>query len=71
MDKLFLNFNKMLLDAGIITREGTIVDATFVDAPRQRNHRDENATIKEGKVPEEWEKPENSHKLSQKDTDAR
>lgn len=71
MDKLFHHFNKMLLDAGIITREGTIVDATFVDAPRQRNHRDENATIKEGKVPEEWEKPENAHKLSQKDTDAR
>lgn len=70
MDKLFYHFNKMLLDAGIITREGTIVDATFVDAPRQRNHRDENATLKEGKVPEEWEKPENAHKLSQKDTDA-
>lgn len=71
MDKLFHHFNKSLVDAGIITREGTIVDATFVDAPRQRNHRDENATIKEGDVPEEWKKPENAHKLSQKDTDAR
>ena len=27
--------------------------------------------IKEGKNPEEWEKPENKHKLSQKETDAR
>ncbi len=71
MDKLFHNFNKSLLEANIITREGTIVDATFVDAPRQRNRREENATIKEGKIPEEWEKPENAHKLRQKDTDAR
>ncbi len=31
-----------------------MVDATFVDAPRQRNSRDQNKTIKEGNVPEEW-----------------
>jgi hypothetical protein len=47
------------------------VDATFVDAPRQRNSRDENKTIKEGEIPTEWKKPENVHKLEQKDTDAR
>lgn len=50
---------------------GSIVDATFVDAPRQRNTRDENAKIKAGDVPEEWEKAENCHKFCQKDTDAR
>jgi IS5 family transposase len=38
-----------------------------VDAPRQRNSREENKEIKEGKVPEEWEK----EKKRQKDTDAR
>ena len=32
---------------------------------------DENKTIKEGEIPTEWEKPENVHKLEQKDTDAR
>jgi len=47
------------------------VDATFVDVPRQRNSREENETIKEGNVPQEWQTPENAHKLAQKDTDAR
>jgi hypothetical protein len=45
-------------------------DAIFVEAPRQRNTREENKHIKEpGKAPENWkEKP---HKLCQKDIDAR
>ena len=47
------------------------MDATFVEVPKQRNHREENQTIKAGQVPEEWQKPENKHKLAQKDTDAR
>lgn len=59
----------MLEAQGIITHTGTIVDATFVDAPRQRNSRDENEQIKNNEIPEEWEK--NPHKMSQKDTDAR
>lgn len=69
MDKLFAQFNQMLEEQGIITHTGTIVDATFVDAPRQRNSRDENGKIKNGEIPDDWKsKP---HKLSQKDTDAR
>jgi len=47
------------------------VDASFVDVPRQRNSREENKKIKEGEIPEEWQKPENQAKLAQKDTDAR
>jgi regulatory protein YycH of two-component signal transduction system YycFG len=60
------------------------VDATFIDAPKQRNSREENKVIKEGKTPENWKLPENikpeemtveqkklAHKVSQKDTDAR
>ena len=66
---LFLTFNGMLAAKGIITHTGTIVDATFVDAPRQRNSRDENKQIKSGETPEEWK--ENPHKFAQKDTDAR
>ena len=69
--ELFDLFNAQLEDAGLITRTGTIVDATFVEAPRQHNHHDENDDIKQGKTPEEWKKPENIHKLRQKDTDAR
>ena len=66
---LFMTFNGMLASKGIITHTGTIVDATFVDAPRQRNSRNENDKIKNGETPEEWE--ENPNKLAQKDTDAR
>ena len=69
IDKLFSQFNQMLEAQGIITYTGTMVDATFVDAPRQRNSRDENEQIKNNEIPEEWKK--NPHKMSQKDTDAR
>ena len=71
IEELFAQFNAVLEQKGLITREGTIVDATFVEAPKQRNHREENQAIKAGQVPEEWQKPENRHKLAQKDTDAR
>ena len=71
MKELFNLFNALLEEKHIITHEGTIVDATFVDVPRQRNTRKENAAIKEGKVPEEWINEGNSHKYGQKDTDAR
>jgi transposase, IS5 family len=73
IEELFRLFNNQLESQGVITHTGTIVDATFVDAPRQRNTRDENKTIKAGEIPEEWmnETPEAKHKLVQKDTDAR
>jgi len=71
MRELFDLFNEKLGAIGIIKRDGSLVDASFVDVPRQRNSRDENKTIKAGEVPEEWKKPENASKLAQKDTDAR
>ena len=69
--EMFKLFNKELEKAKLITHTGTIVDASFVEAPRQHNHHDETEEIKKGKVPEEWKKPENKNKLCQKDTDAR
>ncbi len=69
IEPLFNQFTAQLESQGIITHTGTIVDATFVDAPRQRNTREENNQIKNGETPKEWE--ENTHKLAQKDTDAR
>ena len=71
LDTIFDGFVQQLEEKGIVTRSGSIVDATFVDVPRQRNTREENKEIKEGKVPEEWEKKENRHKRAQKDVDAR
>lgn len=66
---LFDDFNTVLEERGVITKAGTIVDASFVDVPRQRNTREENKMVKDGKVPEAWENQ--PHKLSQKDVDAR
>lgn len=67
---LFKTFNETLDAAGVFANEGKMVDASFVEAPRQRNTREENKHIKEtGTAPDTWkEKP---HKLCQKDTDAR
>jgi len=71
LDTVFYRFVERLEEEGVITRSGSIVDATFVDVPRQRNTKDENKEIKEGKIPEEWEKDENRHKKAQKDINAR
>ena len=67
IESLFALFTQELEACGIVTHKGTIVDATFVDAPKQRNTREENKRIKEGEVPEDW----SEHKRRQKDTDAR
>jgi len=68
---LFSLFASQMEQQGVITRNGSIVDASFVDAPRQRNTREENKIIKEGGIPEEWERPENKNMRAQKDVDAR
>jgi transposase, IS5 family len=67
---LFKTFNETLDSAEVFANDGKMVDASFVEAPRQRNTCEENKHIKEtGTVPEEWKvKP---HKLAQKDLDAR
>jgi IS5 family transposase len=69
--ELFKLFGDQLARLGLITHKGSLIDATFVDVPRQRNTREENEKIKEGNLPEEWKTPENAHKLAQKDTEAR
>ena len=69
LDALFAQFHEQLASHGYVARNGQMVDATFVEVPRQRNNREENALIKEDAVPIEWGK--STHKLAQKDTDAR
>ncbi|MFA5327023.1 MAG: IS5 family transposase [Prolixibacteraceae bacterium] len=67
---LFTTFNEILDSAGVFANEGKMVDASFVEAPRQRNTREENKHIKQtGTAPEQWK--ETPHKLCQKDVDAR
>ena len=67
IEPLFALFTRELETRGIITHKGTIVDATFVDVPKQRNTREENKQVKEGEVPGDW----SENKRWQKDTDAR
>lgn len=67
--KLFKRFERHLKESGLTGQEGKIIDASFVDVPRQRNSREENADIKLGKVPESFKKNEN--RLEQKDVEAR
>jgi IS5 family transposase len=68
-EKLFDLFKTKLTALGLIVHEGKIVDASFVEVPKQRNSREENKQIKDGEVPKEWK--ENENKLEQKDIDAR
>ena len=71
LDTIFYRFTEKLEKENIITYSGSIVDATFVDVPKQRNTREENKKIAEGEVPKKWITKKNRHKRSQKDTDAR
>jgi len=54
VEKLFAQFDAMLSAAGFTASGGQIIDATFVEVPRQRNSRDDNETIKKGEVPADW-----------------
>lgn len=69
IEKLFSQFDKYLSEQNVIGKKGKIIDASFVDVPRQRNSRDENKQIKEGIIPKVWKS--NSKKMAQKDIDAR
>jgi len=70
IEAMFKKFNETLDSAGVFANEGKMVDASFVEAPRQRNNREENKHIKQtGTAPEDWK--DNPHKLCQKDIDAR
>jgi IS5 family transposase len=65
--EIFTSFVEELEALGIVTHSGSIIDATFVEVPRQRNSREENEKIKNNETPEDWSEKKRSHK----DTDAR
>lgn len=67
--QLFDRFDSHLRKVGLMGKQGKIIDASFVDVPRQRNSRDDNEKIKNGEVPESFTKNENVGE--QKDVDAR
>jgi IS5 family transposase len=65
--KLFRQFDEFLRNSGFAAKQGQIIDASIVSAPKQRNSRDDNKKIKKGKIPDDW----NKSKRRQKDTEAR
>ena len=66
---MFAQFHLYLDELGLFVNEGKMVDASFVEVPRQRNKKEENEKIKAGDGDELWnDKPK---KKRQKDIDAR
>ncbi len=66
---IFFLFLKELEHLNLILNEGRIIDASFIEMPRQRNSREENQQIKAGETPPKF--VNHPHKLAQKDMDAR
>lgn len=67
--ELFEKFEGYLEEQGYQARGGQILDATLVPVPKQHNTKEENEQLKKGETPQSWE--EKTHKLAQKDQDAR
>ena len=66
---LFLHFEKPLSHQGVIAKEVSILNASFVDAPRQKNTREQNHEIKKGNIPKSIDR--NPHVKRQKGLDGR
>jgi IS5 family transposase len=67
IEGLFKHLDKQLDKDGIIVHKGKIVDASITQVPIQRNSREENKGLKEGKTPQDW----SNNKIKQKDVDAK
>lgn len=67
---LFDLFYWEIKKAGYVTHEGSIVDASFIEAPKRKNTKEQREKLKAGETPEEWDDPEHPQKLKQRDTDA-
>ena len=69
VEALFKRFDTHLKAQGYLAMGGQMIDASIIEAPRQRNTDEEKEALKEGRIPEEWAaKPA---KLRQKDRDGR
>jgi transposase, IS5 family len=69
IEEIFAQFYQYLESKGLIMNEGKMIDASFTVAPRQRNTREENKMIKEGRGDELWN--DNPNKKRHKDIDGR
>jgi IS5 family transposase len=67
---IFDSFFEAVLAKGYVTRAGSIVDASFIEAPKRRNTKEQREKLKSGGTPDEWAGPAHPQKLMQRDTDA-
>lgn len=69
VDALLARFDTHLKEQGYLAMGGQMIDASIIEAPRQRNTDTEKDDLKAGRIPEDWAaKPA---KLRQKDRDGR
>ncbi len=69
VEALFARFDAHVKERGYLAMGGQMIDASIIEAPRQRNTDAEKDDLKEGRIPAEWAaKPA---KLRQKDRDGR
>lgn len=68
--EIFDLFFQAIAEEGYVTRVGSIVDASFIEAPKRKNTKEQREKLKAGEIPEEWDDAEHPQKLAQRDTDA-
>jgi transposase, IS5 family len=68
IEPIFELFLIELTKLGLVLNEGKIIDASFVEVPRQRNTKEQNEQIKNGEIPIDL--TANPNVLAQKDFDA-
>jgi transposase len=54
IEEIFVQLTKTLGKMGLTVSSGKIIDATIMEAPKQRNTSEENKQIKSGETPEDW-----------------
>ena len=55
IERLFNRFDATLRNAGYLPISGQILDATLVEAPKQRNTNAEKADLRVGRISEDWQ----------------
>lgn len=69
VEKLFARFDCALTERGYCAQKGMVIDARIVEAPKQRNTREDNELISQGLMPAAWR--DEPAKQRQKDLEAR
>ncbi|GBQ79526.1 transposase [Acetobacter malorum DSM 14337] len=69
IERLFERFNATLRNAGYLPMSGQILNATLVTTPKQRNTNGEQADLRAGRPPQDWQ--DKPAKLPRKDRRAR